>query len=278
MPNTRRCAPAALALTLLAAPAWAQPLQLPRPSPPAKLTQEVGVTEITVEYSSPGVKGRPVWGALVPYGQLWRTGANAATKVTFARDVTVGGQPVPAGSYSLHTIPAQAAWTVILNRNPTASSREYKQAEDVARFSVTPQAIPHRERLAFVFANMTDDGATLDLEWEKLRVSIPIKVATAAQAMASIKALQDTSWRPYNAAARYLLDAKKELDLGLALVDRSIALKEDWFNVWTRAQLLMAKGKKKEARAQADRAYQLGKKADFFFFEADVKKALADWK
>ncbi|HEX7499910.1 MAG TPA: DUF2911 domain-containing protein, partial [Polyangia bacterium] len=106
---------AAATLLLASANAYAQP-ELPRPSPSAKVSQVIGLTEITVDYSCPAVKGRPIWGALVPYDQMWRTGANQATKITFSRDVTFGDKPVPAGTYSLFTIPSKGAWTVILNK------------------------------------------------------------------------------------------------------------------------------------------------------------------
>lgn len=257
--------------------AAAQQLDLPRPSPTAKVTQSIGLTEVTVEYSSPGVKGRPVWGTVVPYDQLWRSGANAATKVTFSKDVTVADKAVPAGSYSLFTIPGKSTWTIILNKNATASTREYKQADDVVRVTATPKAIAPRERLAYVFSDFDDAGGSLDLEWEKVKVSLPIKVATDAQAAANIAALDAGSWRPYNAAARYYMDAKKVAE-AMPLVEKSLALREDWFNVWTKAQLLAAKGDKKGALQWAEKAKALGDKNDNFFFKDEVTKALTDWK
>jgi len=259
-------------------PALAQ-LQLPRPSPQAKLSQTVGLTEISVEYSSPGVKGRKIWGTLVPFGQLWRAGANQATKVTFSKDVTVADTPVPAGSYAFFAIPTQGAWTLILNKNPTAGTADYKQELDIVRVNVQPKAIAPRERLAFLIADSTDDVASLDLEWEKVRVSLPIKLGTQAQALANIKAMTDGAWAPYNNAARYMLESKKDYDAGLQLVDKSIATKEHWFNLWTKAQLLAAKGNYREAYAYAEKAKQLGDKTpDAFFMSDDVNKALKDWK
>ena len=147
-----------------------------QPSPAASVKQQVGVTEVTVEYSSPGVKKRKIWGELVAFDKPWRTGANSSTKVTFSKDVTVGGKPVAAGTYSLLTIPGAKSWTVILNKNTGigGSMDKYKQEEDVARVTVTPKSVPARERLTFIFSDVTDDSATLDLEWEKVRVSIPI--------------------------------------------------------------------------------------------------------
>ncbi len=268
-----------LAGSLSVGVASAQQLELPRPSPNAKVSQTVGLTEVSVDYSSPAMKGRKVFGGLVPFGQLWRTGANAATKITFSKDVTIEDKPVPAGTYALFSIPTATGWTLILNKNPNqGGTDQYKQDLDLARFSVKPQAIPPRERLTFLFSNTTDSTTSLDLEWEKVRVSLPIKAGTDAQVAANIKGLENGAWRPWNNAARYLLESKKDLDQALALVDRSLSLKEDWFNVWTKAQIVAAKGKAADACPLAQKAQGLGEKSESFFFAAEVKKAIADWK
>jgi hypothetical protein len=255
-------------------------LDLPRPSPFAKVVQTVGLTDITVDYSSPGVKGRKIWGALVPYDQMWRAGANQATKITFSRDVIFAGQPVPGGSYAFFVIPTKAAWTVILNKrvDQAGTGRDYKQADDLLRVHVQPKAAPFRERLAYLVTDFTDDKASLDLEWEKLRLSIPIAVATAAQASANISGAIDGTWRTFANAARYMLETKKDYDTGTKYIEQSLALKEDWFNVWIKAQLLAAKGNYKDARAQGEHAYELGKKSDGFLLEPEIKKTLTDWK
>jgi hypothetical protein len=256
-------------------------LDLPRPSPFAKVSQEVGLTQITVDYSSPGVKGRKIWGALVPFDKMWRTGANVATKITFSKDVTFVDQPVPAGTYALFTLPAKSGeWTVILNKNADqpGTARDYKPELDLVRVKVHAKPAPQRERLAFIFSDFSDDRASLDLEWEKLRVSIPIKVATADQVMANINRELDNTWRAYANAARYMLETKKDYDGGMKLIDQSLALKEDWFNVWIKASLLAAKGNFKDAHAQAQRSYDLGQKAGpMFFLQDEVKKSLAEW-
>lgn len=270
---------AVFALSAYAPVASAQQLELPRPSPNAKVSQMVGLTEVSVDYSSPAVKGRKVYGGLLPFGQLWRTGANGATKITFSKDVTVADKPVPAGTYALFTIPTATSWTVILNKNPNqGGTDQYKQDLDQLRFDAKPQPIPARERLTFLFNNTTESATSLDLEWEKVRVSIPIKAGTDAQVAAGIKALENGAWRPWNNAARYLLESKKDLDQAMSLVDRSIGMKEDWFNVWTKAQIVAAKGKAAEACPLAQKAQALGEKSDGFFFAAEVKKAIADWK
>jgi hypothetical protein len=273
-----------IALTLfclaLSAPAGAQELVLPRPSPNAKITQTVGLTDITVEYSAPTVKGRKIWGELVPYEKLWRAGANAATKVTFSRDVKIVGRSLPAGSYALFAIPTKKTWTIVFNKDiaQPGTGAGYKQELDVLRVTVTPTAIPMHERLGYQILDFTDTKATLTLEWEKLRVAVPIELDTEAQVQANIQAYSGDTWRPYNNAARYMLETKKDYDAGLQLIEKSLQVKEEWLNVWTKAQLLAAKRKYKEAYPLAQKANDLGAKSPQFFLADEVKKALVDWK
>jgi hypothetical protein len=270
-----------LSLALAAAPATAQQqLELPHPSPSAKVSQRAGLTDISVEYSSPGVKGRKIWGAVVQYDQVWRAGANSATKVTFSKDVKVGDTAVPAGTYAFFVIPGKSTWTLILSKEPNQPGAfAYKQEQDLLRYTAKPQAIPSRERLAYLIGNFNDDSASLDLEWEKVRVSLPIKLSTADQALANINAATEASWAPLNQAARYMLETKKDYDAGLALVEKSLALKEDWFNVWTKASLLAAKKDYANAYPLAEKAKTLGDSNKERFFAADdVSKALAEWK
>ncbi len=275
----RNLSPFAVSLVLaLAAPAAAQTIDLPRPSPFAKVSQVVGLTEVAVEYSSPAVRGRKIWGGLVPYGKVWRAGANAATKLTLSKDVTIGGKAVPAGAYSIHAIPQRDAWVVMINKNPTAQTREYKPELDAVRLTVKPKQVPARERLTFLFADTTESTTSLDLEWAGLRVAIPIKAGTDAQVAATLKDLEGGLWRLDNAAARYLFESKKDYDRALKFVDRSLSLKEEWFNSWTKAQILAAKGQKAAACPYALKARALGEKAPYFFFADEVKKAIADWK
>ena len=267
-----------LAAALAATPASAQ-LALPRPSHGAKVSATVGITEVTVDYSAPGVKGRKIFGELLPFGKVWRAGANQATKLTFSTDALLGGKKVPAGTYSVFVVPTPTEWTVILNKDVAATEQSYKTEGDVARVQAMPQAIPMRERLGFEILDATEAGARLSLEWEKVRVAVPFTVDTQGLVLASIRALKSEDWKPYNGAARWLLDSKLEAALALSLADKSIALKEEWLNQWTRAELLAAKGDKPGALAAATKAQELGKKAGDGFFWADkVAKALTDWK
>jgi hypothetical protein len=279
MPNLRRLS-VSLAIVCGLTGAARADLELPRPSPSAKVTQTVGYTDITVEYSSPGVKGRRIWGALVPYDKMWRAGANAATKVSFSRDVTFAGRPVPAGTYALFVIPSRKAWTVILNKkaDQPGTGVAYNQGDDLLRVQVAPRAAPMRERLAYEVTDFNDDKASLDLEWERLRLPIPIGLETAKQAQAAIDGAVDNVWRTYANAARYMLETKKDYATGMKYVDQSLALKEDWFNLWIKAELQAAQGHYADARATAQKAYDLGTKGPAFFLEGQIKATLAAWK
>lgn len=277
MRMTHCLAAAALAFTL-AAPARAQQLELPRPSPNAKASQFIGVTEVSVDYSSPGVKNRKIWGGVVPFDKVWRAGANSATKVSFTKDVVIDGKPVAAGSYAFFIIPSATKWTMILNRDPkNAGVFGYDKANDVLRVDVKPQPIPMRERLVYTFSNMTDTQGNLDLEWEKVRASLPIKVHTDEQVAASIKGLENGGWSPWANAARWELE-KKQYDDGLKLVDTSIRIKETWMNLFVKAQLLAARGNYKEALPLAQKAKELGDQDQNFFMKDEVEAALETWK
>ena len=271
----------ALAGSLLAGSSvFAQALEVPAPSVKAKVEQRVGITDFSIDYSSPGVKGRKIWGGLVPYGELWRTGANAATKLTASRDFMFGGQAVPAGTYSVFTIPTESSWTVILNKNASASAAEYDQKDDAARVTVTPTAAGSRERMTFLFSDTTDDSTRLDLEWEKLRTSVPIQTDTKAQMMTSIDTSLSDAWRPHFLAGRYLFDSGGDLGAALGYLDKSIEIKPTWWNHWIRAQVLAKQGKSSDAVASAQKALDLGKGDSTFEsnFKANVQKSIDDWK
>lgn len=263
----------------LAAAQQAAP-ELPQASPKARVEQRVGLTDFSIDYSSPGVKGRKIWGALVPFDRPWRTGANAATKLTASRDFTFGGKPVPAGSYALYTIPGKTTWQVALNSNTEASGNDFDAKKDVVRVTVTPTPIKGRERLTFLFSGTTDEGARIELEWEKLRVTVPITVATKQQVLAGIDKAVEEAWRPHFASARYLLDNGGDLTKALTLVDQSIAIKPTWWNHWVRAQILAKQNRAQDAVATAEKAMQLGTGDRVYesFYKDEVTKSVAAWK
>jgi Protein of unknown function (DUF2911) len=274
----------AAAITLPASPAAAQSVGLPQSSPKARVEQQVGVTDFAVDYSSPGVKGREIFGKgkLVPYGEVWRTGANSATNLTVSRDFTFGGTKVPAGTYSLFTIPGESKWTVVLNSNPkTWGTNGYDAKQDVARIDVQAQKLDTpRERLAFVFSNTTDNSTRLDIEWEKVRVSVPVTVDTAAHVAANIDTATDSAWRPHFESARWLLENNGDLKRALSFVDTSIAVKPTWWNHWVKAEILAKSGKSGAAVKSANEAKKLGK-GDYVydnFYKTQIDAKLATWK
>ncbi len=271
-----------LSVALGAGAALAQPapkLDLPRPSPKGSATQTVGLTDISIVYSSPSVRGRKIWGEVVPFDELWRAGANECTKVTFSTPVSIEGKPVPAGAYCLFFLPQKSGWTFILSKNTELwGAGDYKQSEDALRVTAAASTVPLRERLAFAIVDFDDEKGALVMEWETQRVAVRFTTGTREKVLSQIRALKGDDWKPYNAAARYLLGAGIEPALAMQLADRSIKLKEEWNNVWTRAQLLHAAGKNAEAVAAAQRAQTLGKAAKNFFEEEDVARALVSWK
>ncbi len=267
---------------LLLSPVLAQTApELPAPSPLAGVEQRVGLTDFAISYSSPGVKGRKVWGELVPYDALWRTGANRATTFEASGDFTFGGKKVAAGKYSLLTIPGVSEWTVILNSvADLPGTRGYDEAKDVARVTLQPTTSPARERMTFIFSNTTDDATRLDLEWADLRLSIPIGVDTAPQVEAKIGEAVDNAWRPHFASARWLLDNDGDLDRALGFINTSESIKPTWWNTWVKAQILGKQGDKAGAVASATKAQDLGKSDAIFteFFADQVAKSIASWQ
>lgn len=253
-------------------------LQLPQPSPKASVMQTVGLTDITIDYSSPAVKGRTIWGDLVPYDKVWRAGANSATKITFSKDVTIAGTTVPKGSYSLFMIPTKSEWTIIINKNATATTDEYKQDQDVVRVKATPTAVANHERLVYMITDFNDEMATVAMVWEKVRVSFNVNTSTHQQAVENIDRSLSATWQSYNNAARYFYD-RKDYDKALTYVNQSINLSNQWFNNWVKAQILAAKGLNTDAYRHAAMAKELGdQNPQGFFFKAQVEKALEDWK
>jgi hypothetical protein len=271
---------AMLALPLEIAAAQEAP-ELPAPSPKARIEQRVGLVDISVEYSSPAVKGRKIWGGLVPFDRPWRSGANAATKLTVSKDFVFAGQSVAAGSYALYTVPGKASWNVVLNTSTDAWGNDgFDKKKDVARVTVKPLATAPRERLTYIFSSTTDDGTRLDLEWEKVRVSIPIQVDTKRFALANIDKAVEEAWRPQFLGARYLLDSNGDLERALRYADGSIAIKPTWWNNWVRAQILAKKGRAQDAALAAEKAQQLGTGDRVFegFFKDEIGKSIASWK
>ena len=273
----------ALGLTLTASVAVARvaaATELPGAVPAARISQQIGTTDIKVDYGSPAVLGRRIWGGVVAYDQPWTISPNGPAIIQFGEDVLVGGKPVAAGSYRLVAVPGKAAWTFVLGAaQPAEVGREAEAPAEVARFRVPVKNAAFRERLVFLFSNFDNEKTSLDLEWEKIRVSIPITTRSTERISAEMNQL-DNVWRSYANAARFMLESEKDFDSGLKYADQSLALKQDWYTYWIKAALLAAKHDYKAALEEGQRARELGRQqlGDGFALESELERTLAVWK
>ena len=277
-----------LSITLILAAALSiQAQRTPQPSTSAKLTQTVGITDFSISYSRPNAKGRVIFGdgALVPYGEVWRTGANGATSIESSTEFSFGGKKVPAGKYAIFSIPGGEFWTVILNKNySVGGTGSYKEAEDVARIQVAPASAPFNETFTIGFSDIKDNSAKLLISWASVSIPVLIEVPTEALTLAELdKAMAAKPADPgvFQTAAGYQLSTGKELDKALAWADKSIGLKEGYRNVWIKAQILAKLGKTSEAVTLAEKALQLGTSTDdgaFGFFKGQIENTLKGWK
>jgi hypothetical protein len=255
----------------------AQNFETPRPSPNATVSQTVGVTHITIDYSSPGVKNRTIWGELVPFGEVWRTGANEVTSITFDDPVKINGSDLQAGTYGIHTVPGETEWEIIFSKDTEVDGgSNYEPEKDALRIKVKPEEAPFVERMIFIFTNTTDNKTTANLWWEKLRVSFDIEVNT--QDIVFAKADEQLSWAPSFQAANYCLTNNVNLEQGMKWIEASVMLKEVYWNTRIKAQLQNKLGMKDEAIATMKRAIELGGKMEDAPFDYDrMKGLLADW-
>jgi hypothetical protein len=248
-----------------AAPA-APKLEFPAASPSVMLKQRVGVTDIELLYGRPGLKGRVAFGGLVPYGKIWRTGANTATKIKFSTPVKFGGAAIPAGSYELFTIPGEKEWTVIVHKDSSQwGAYSYKQENDVARVTAQPVTLAAAvETLTIDFNDLRDESATLNIAWEKTRVPVKITVDVVAALVPQIEAAMasDAAKKPYANAAMFYLDNKIDLKKAAQWMDAAIAAQPDAFYLVYRKGLIQAAaGDKAGALATAQASLAAATKA-----------------
>ncbi|MDB5105139.1 MAG: hypothetical protein JWP91_2828 [Fibrobacteres bacterium] len=251
-----------LLLGLSATAAWSQPaVVLPQASPAASVSQAIGYTRVTVEYHRPGVKGREIWGVLVPYGKVWRAGANDATVIEFSTDVSIQGHPLPKGRYGFFILPDKGEWTLIFSKtSKTWGAFTYDQKDDALRVKAAPGPSEFQERLAYGFDDLTDSSATLFLRWEKTRVAVPLTVEFRETAKANIKAGlpkakpgEGEAYEWLNSARFYWtygIDRKQAMEW----VDKSIQIRPMFANLWAKAEWLAEEKKFAEAYRQADLA------------------------
>jgi len=305
--------PSSLALVLfvvLAAPLASAQVRTPRPSQKASVMQTIGVTDVTITYSRPGVKGRTIWGdplpeqastkgeatlddqnvrpkgaPIVPWGHAWRTGANEATQFVVSDDVLINGQKLPAGSYSLHTIPTKDEWTIIFNSVANQwGSFTYDPAKDTLRVKAKPQWVSeNKEWLEYWIDPINDSSAEVSIRWEKVRVPFTVEVKdvkslTLQKARVAVAAAKPDDWRTPLQAANYVILGEDKLDPTEAIgwLEQSIKIRETFGNQYTKARLLASQGKTAEAITVGEKALAMGKEAKAN--TGDLEKRLADWK
>jgi hypothetical protein len=263
---------------LLCLNANAQQIKTPAASPPQYLKQDFGLSAIELSYSRPAVKGRTIFGDLVPYGKVWRTGANGATNITFGDDVTINGTKVPAGKYGLLTIPGASEWIIIITRQLDVNNpANYKQDQDVVRVTVPSHAMPFSiENFAIFFNNITANSCDMELLWDKTVVSVPIQTDIDAKIMTQIDNTLNKDSRPYYVGAMYYMENGKDLNKALEWFNK--AIEQDptlFFVVYQKARCQAKLGQKQDAIATAKKGIELAKQANNADFVALNEKLIA---
>ena len=246
-------------------------LNLPRASQHALVSQRIGITDITINYHRPLANGRQVWGKLVPYGQVWRAGANENTTITFSDPVTIEGQSLDKGTYGLHMIPGETEWTIIFSKTSTAwGSFTYKEGEDALRVKVKPQAAEMHDALAYDFDDVKADSAAVTMRWEK--VAVPFKVhvnvndIVTASIHRQIHGMNQYYWEGPDDAAQYFLVNKINLDEALKYEDLSIQNEERYDNLMNKSKVLEAMGRKQDADSFRTKALDKANAVQLYFY------------
>ena len=244
--------------------AYSQQLKTPQPSPTAEIKQNFGLSQIEISYSRPGIKGRKIFGDLVPYGNVWRTGANAATTIMFGDDVTIGDKKIPAGKYGLLTIPGENEWTVIITKQTDVTSpAAYKQDQDVVRVLVKPFQLPFSiETFTIGVGDITSDSCKLELMWDNVYVHVPITTDVDSKVMSQIKEIMGGDNHPYFQAALYYIEKGKDLNQAVTWLDKAIQQDPEGFYIYYQKARALAKlGKKEDALAASNKSIELAKAA-----------------
>ncbi|MCM2313655.1 MAG: DUF2911 domain-containing protein [Thermoanaerobaculia bacterium] len=265
----------AVCFVLLTLPLAAQ-IETPQVSQSASVTQTIGTSKITIDYHRPGVKGRQIWGGLVPYDSPWRMGANEATTLTVSDAVKIEGKELPAGKYSFFAIPGKEKWTLIINKDPEQwGAYGYDQAKDALRVEVKPAEAPHTEWMRFTIDPTSPTAANVTMNWEKVAVSMKVDVDVKSIVWKDVDKTLATS---YGSAANWALDSGERLDEGLAWIDKSIAISgENVFNLWTKARILHKMGRAKDAVPVMEKALKMAEgkvPADFWAILTGTMQAI----
>jgi tetratricopeptide (TPR) repeat protein len=280
--TTNRFATAILTAGLIAGSVNAQTLKTPAASPFQSIKQAFALSDITVEYSRPGAKGRVIYGDLVPYGKIWRTGANAATKITLGEDVKVEGNDLKAGTYAVYTIPKKDTWEILFYRDLTLGGnvKEYKTENEVLRIKVKPQPMAeHVENFTFEFTDLKPTSMNIGMIWEKTRVAFNVTGEIDAAVMKNIEKTMANDTRPYYQAANYYYENDKDLKQALAWVDKAIENNPKGYFIMTlKAKIQLKMKDTKGAIETANKALTLSREDGDDSFVKINEKILADAK
>lgn len=252
-------------------------LRLPSLSPNASVSQVVGTTDISVKYSRPMLRGRDVFGTLVAYDKIWRTGAGATTQITFSNDVMVAGQKLVAGSYSIFSIPTAGDWTLIFNKEANAQEQNYSPEKDALRVTLKPVTATKTEALTIDFTGLSDSTADMNIAWSDKKIVAPITVETSKMIEAAINKASNDNAGVMRTAADYL-SSKGKLDQALKLINMSVVGSENFRNLWSKAQIVGKLGNYAEALSLAQKSLSLGgNDAGFAGMKSAVEKGIANY-
>ncbi len=255
-------------------------LKTPAPSPTQTIKQDFGMSSVELIYSRPAMKGRKVFGDLVPWNKVWRTGANNATRLKFNDDVMIGGQALKAGEYALYTVPAENEWEIIINKGSANWGTNYKMEDDVFRVKVKPVKLNEAvETFTMQFANVKPTSTDLQIMWDRTAVSVPITTDIDKKIMAQINDVMNKDSRPYFQSAMYYMETGKDLNQAIQWFDKGIELNPKAFWMYhQKANALAKQGKKAEARAVATRSIELAREAKNDDYVALNEKLIATLK
>jgi hypothetical protein len=240
--------------------AQAPKIEFPSPSPACTIKQRVGLTDIEITYSRPSAKGRQIFGKVVPFGTVWRTGANNATKITFSTPVKLNGTDIPAGTYSLFTIPGETEWTIIINKTVDKSGTQYDEKADLVRFTTKPANLSTTiETFTIEFNRLRDESAALMLVWENTAVPIQLELDFTSKLQAQIETAMAAEGgnKPYYQAAMFYYDHNLDLAQASKWVDAAIAQRDAYYMVHLKAKILAKRGDKEAAIAAAKHSSEL---------------------
>jgi hypothetical protein len=252
---------------------------IPQPSPGASASQTVGITEIKLDYSRPGVKGRKVFGELIRYGKIWRTGANTATRISFSNNVKINEMPLKAGKYSIVTIPGEDTWEIIFSNDLEVTETTYNPKNDALRVKVKPYKTNFTETFTIDFSDIHEAMARLNIYWEHTGVSVQIQVDNESAILSAIDSKSNETAGAFMQAAEYLYTHNMNLNQALDYIDKSISLQETFRNTWIKSMILNKGGNSRDALRLAVKAQNLGKNDPVYtFFKDTIDAAVLELK